>query len=99
MSSRPNRSHGYSSNRDRLKGHLLHGTTLQSCLLVKMQILKAVSLGKYAGTTLNKQLTLPKSILKSALSAVPSGALRGTLSANDAAAKTLDVVFRSVHVV
>ena len=59
-----------------------------------MQILKAISLGNHSGVTLNKQLTLPKAVLKSALSSVPSGALRGTVSANDAAVKNLEVIFR-----
>ena len=63
-----------------------------------MQILKAISLGNYSGATLNKQLTLPKAVLKSALSSVPSGSLRGTVSANDAALKSLDVVFRCATV-
>lgn len=62
--------------------------------LAAMQILKAISLGNYSNVTLNKQLTLPKAVLKSALSSIPSERLRGTVSANDAAVKNLDVVFR-----
>ena len=59
-----------------------------------MQILKAISLGNYSSATLNKQLTLPKAVLKSALSSVPPASLRGTVSANDAAVNNLDVIFR-----
>ena len=59
-----------------------------------MQILKAISLGNYSSATLNKQLTLPKAVLKSALSSVPPASLQGNVSANDAAVKNLDVIFR-----
>ena len=61
-----------------------------------MLILKAISLGKHSSATLNKQLTLPKAVLKPALSSVPPASLRGTVSANDAAVKNLDVIFRCV---
>ena len=70
--------------------------TLNRRDILTMQILKAISLGNYSSATLNKQLTLPKAVLKSALSSVPSASLRGTVSANDAAVKNLELVFRYV---
>lgn len=59
-----------------------------------MQKLKTVSLGNYGNAKLARQVTVPRPVIVSALSGVPAGALRGTVSASDAATKNLDVVFK-----
>lgn len=56
-----------------------------------MQILKTVSLGNYGNTklTTNATVTVPKAVMR-ALSGVPSGILRSTVSAGDATGKLAD---------